>query len=200
MDALANQDINVVIHSSITGFEEASWNKVVEGKGVFLSIPYLKALEQAGIPGLTFRFALLKIDGEPVAAYCFQLVDLSFEGIGGILNLENYGGLSSSIAGTINNMLFKNAENYKPMLLVCGSLLSSGEYGIVAQDDVAIELFHGQILVLITDLIHQVVVSEGLAMHRAVGANIPKNRELPAWVKRDVVEHIHHIHRIFLQF
>lgn len=137
MDALANQDIKFVIHSSISEFEEASWNKVVEGKGVFLSIPYLKALEQAGIPGLTFRFALLKIDGEPVAAYCFQLVDLSFDGIGGILNLENYGGLSSSIAGTVNNMLFKNSENSKPMLLVCGSLLSSGEYGIVAQDDVS---------------------------------------------------------------
>ncbi|MFM7903175.1 MAG: hypothetical protein ACKPAD_14480 [Bacteroidota bacterium] len=135
MDALANQDIKFIVHPSISRFDEASWNKVVQGKGVFLSIPYLKALEQSGIPGLSFRFALLKVDGEPVAAYCFQLVDLSFDGIGGILNLENYGGLSSSIAGTVNNLLFKNSDDLKPLLLVCGSLLSSGEYGIVAKDD-----------------------------------------------------------------
>ncbi|MGR6088295.1 MAG: hypothetical protein ACU4F9_08965 [Arcticibacter sp.] len=135
MDAVTNQDIGFVIHSTITGHEESEWNKVVEGKGVFLSFPYLIALEKAGIPGLTFRYALLNINGEPVAVYCFQLVDLSFEGIGGILNLENYGGLSSSIAGTVNNLLFKNSDNSRPMLLVCGSLLSSGEYGIVAKDD-----------------------------------------------------------------
>ena len=138
MEAVNNQDIQFVIHSSIDGHEVASWHQVVEGKGIFLTIPYLQALEQSIIPGLTFRYALLKIKGEPVAAYCFQLVDLSFDGIGGILNLENYGGLSSSIAGTVNNLLFKNSDNSRPMLLVCGSLLSSGEYGITAKDDASI--------------------------------------------------------------
>jgi predicted N-acyltransferase len=137
VDAVNNQDIRFVIHPTIDGHDKGLWNDVVDGRGVFLSIPYLQALERAGIPGLSFRYALLEFNDEPIAVYCFQLVDLSFDGIGGVLNLENYGGISSSIAGTINNLLFKNSENSRPMLLVCGSLLSSGEYGIVAKDDVS---------------------------------------------------------------
>jgi hypothetical protein len=111
------------------------WEQVVSGRGFFVSLDYLKALENASIAGLSFRYVILYRANEPVAVFCFQAVDLSDEGLGGVLNLDQYGGLSSAIAATINGLLFKSNEQGKPTVLVCGSLLSSGEYGMVAIDD-----------------------------------------------------------------
>jgi predicted N-acyltransferase len=134
----SNQVVNINLKHSITEVDSLQWNEVVNGKGLFLSIPYLKAVEESNISGLSFRYAILEKARKPLAVFLFQAVDLSFEGVGGILNLDNYGGISAAVANSVNALLFKKGDSEKPIFLVCGSLLASGEYGMVGVDSSAL--------------------------------------------------------------
>lgn len=127
--------IDMDIYKSVNEIPIPAWNRLVYGKGVFLSFAYLKALEESQLPGLFFRYVVIKKEKAPVAAFVFQCVDLGNNELGGILNLDNYGGVNSSIASVVNKMLFKRSKGNGPCLMVCGSLLSSGEYGIAASDE-----------------------------------------------------------------
>jgi len=127
------KDVNV--YDTVTDVPLQDWNRLVDGKGAFLSFKYLKALEDSRLPGLFFRYAILKSQDNPVAAYVFQCVDLGNDELGGVLNLDNYGGVNSSIAASVNKLLFKRSKGKSPCVMVCGSLLSSGEYGIASVDE-----------------------------------------------------------------
>lgn len=139
MELATKQSLNFVLHHSIADVDSNRWNQVVKGQGVFLSIPYLTALEASSISGLSFRYVMMEKGGQPLAVFLFQVADLSYDGVGGVLNLENYGGISNAAANTVNAILFKKTEKGRPVFLVCGSLLASGEYGMVAADAVALE-------------------------------------------------------------
>lgn len=134
----SKHSLNFIYAHSIAELDAKRWNEVVRGKGVFLSIPYLKAVEASNIGGLSLRYVMMEKAGRPVAVYLFQAVDLSSEGVGGILNLDNYGGISAAVANSVNALLFKKNDHGKPVFLVCGSLLASGEYGMVGIDSSAL--------------------------------------------------------------
>ncbi|MFM7079560.1 MAG: hypothetical protein ACKOYC_07185 [Bacteroidota bacterium] len=126
--------IKLSVYKATNEIPTPTWNRLVYGKGAFLSFSYLKALEDSKLPGLFFRYVILKRKDLPVAAFVFQCVDLGSDELGGVLNLDNYGGVNSSIAVVVNRVLFKRSKGKRPCLLVCGSLLSSGEYGIASPD------------------------------------------------------------------
>lgn len=107
---------------------------MVQGKGVFMSLPYLKALEDASLPGLFFRYVILNRHKEPAAVLVFQFVELDNEGLGGVLHLEGYGGLPTFVSNKVNRIIFKRSDGNKSVFMVCGSLLSSGEYGIASNE------------------------------------------------------------------
>jgi hypothetical protein len=71
---------------------------------------------------------------KPVAVLYFQIIELS-GGPEGLLNLEDYGGLAVRLSSKLNNILFNSPTGKKSHLLVCGSMLVSGEYGISAIND-----------------------------------------------------------------
>ncbi len=139
---LAIEGFNMV--ESLPGYEAAVfnhyqeipielWNSCVTENNLFLSHRYLQVLEESSPPGMQFRYVILKSGGNAVAVIYFQLVNLSDAGLGGILNLEEYGGLAGSLSSRINDILFSPGKNKTSYILVCGNLLVSGEHGIAAK-------------------------------------------------------------------
>lgn len=111
------------------------WNNCISDGNLFLSPRYLSAAEKSCPPGMQFRYAILKTGGSAVAVIYFQLVNLSDAGLGGILNLDEYGGLAGSLSSRINDILFSPGKNRESFILVCGNLLVSGEHGVSAIND-----------------------------------------------------------------
>jgi len=81
---------------------------------------------------MQFRYAVLYNASKPEAVVYYQLVNLSDAGLGGILNLAEYGGLASSVSTRINDLIFSPGNGRKSFLLVCGNLLSSGDHAIAS--------------------------------------------------------------------
>jgi len=101
----------------------------------FLSSRYLEAIEQSGLAGLSFRYAVCYDGDDPVGVFYFQLADLSSREMGSILNLSGYGDLAAHIGDHIHRLLFMGRKNSKKWLLVCGSLLVSGNHGYALTDE-----------------------------------------------------------------
>ncbi len=125
----------VEIYSTVKDITSSEWNACLDPGSLFLSLKYLESAENSRLPGMQFRYALIRAGGEPVSVLYFQLVNLSDAGLGGILNLEEYGGLAGSMSSRINDILFRPGKNKESFILVCGNLLVSGEHGIAAVND-----------------------------------------------------------------
>ena len=129
----AKSKLSFEIFNSIKNVNADRWDNTA-GRNLFLQTDYLNALEQSQLSGIAFRYALIYENKIPVAVCYFQLADLTSKELGSIIHLENYGEIISSIGNKINAALFgsKYASN---ILLVCGSLLISGEHGIACTDE-----------------------------------------------------------------
>mgnify|MGYP001168748537 CR=1 FL=1 len=125
----------VKVYSSIDQIEPFEWEKCIDVNHFFLSVKYLKIVEESSLPGLQLRYAVIRYESEIKAVLYFQVINLSDTGLGGILNLEEYGGLASSLSSRINDLLFSPGGDKTSYLLVCGNLLVSGDHGIAARDN-----------------------------------------------------------------
>ncbi|MBK8876047.1 MAG: hypothetical protein IPN13_20070 [Bacteroidetes bacterium] len=123
------------LRDSVSGFAQSDWNSCISKEKLFLTRDYLSVCEKSNLPGLSNRFLLLRKNGAPCAIAYFQLINLSDAGLGGILNLDEYGGLAGTVSGKINKLLFHPGSGNSSLLLVCGNLLISGNHGISAIDD-----------------------------------------------------------------
>jgi|SRR5688572_1109645 len=125
----------IELYRNVDELPVSSWESVVKTSSLFLSLRYLKTAESSNLPGMHFRYAIIRHEQNPVAVLYFQLVNLSDAGLGGILNLEEYGGLAGSISSRINDILFSPGKNKSSYILVCGNLLVSGNHGVAAIND-----------------------------------------------------------------
>ncbi len=123
------------LRDSVSGFAQSDWDSCISKEKLFLTRDYLSVCEKSNLPGLSNRFLLLRKNGAPCAIAYFQLINLSDAGLGGILNLDEYGGLAGTVSGKINKLLFHPGSGNSSLLLVCGNLLISGNHGISAIDD-----------------------------------------------------------------
>ncbi|MBL0343470.1 MAG: hypothetical protein IPP71_23005 [Bacteroidetes bacterium] len=133
-------DINecrVDVFDSITDVPLDKWENCIEMDDLFLSKKYLSVVERSALPGMKVRYVILSYDDSVKAILYFQVINLSDAGLGGILNLEEYGGLAATISTRINDLLFSPSGEKSSFLLVCGNLLLSGDHGIRAVDDEA---------------------------------------------------------------
>jgi hypothetical protein len=99
-------DYDGELRESVSGFSESDWDSCIPEEKIFLTRSYLSVCETSNLPGLSNRFLLLRKNGNPCAIAYFQLINLSDAGLGGILNLEGYGGLAGTVSGKINKLLF----------------------------------------------------------------------------------------------
>jgi len=126
--------LEILLYHSFDKVNRQHWESCLTPGNIFLSSKYLISAEKSKIPQLQFRYAILYLHHKPVAVLCFQIIELSGGGEG-LINLEDYGGLAMSLSTKLNNLLFNSPTGKKSYMLVCGSMLASGEYGISAISD-----------------------------------------------------------------
>lgn len=160
------------LYESIAGVNSSDWDSCVADSALFLTRKYLKTCEESSLPGLQFRYLTMKLDGVPKAIAYFQLVNLSDAGLGGILNLEEYGGLAGSLSGRINNILFDPDSGRSSFLLVCGNLLISGNHGIAAVDENSFQAVAGAIV----------------QVKKAIERSLPSNSRIVGYMVKDFYE------------
>ncbi len=114
-----NQQISTEIFSSVETLDVTSWETINNDRNVYLTLPYLKGLEQ-GLPLMDFRYIVFYNESkEPVGlGYC-QIVKIT-------KNEINTDALTQRMGG----MLPKNLLNSLDLrVLICGNAFASGENG-----------------------------------------------------------------------
>ncbi len=68
------RDVQFALAERVGHLDAAAWDALTRGAGVFLQRPFLQALEAATPANLAPRYALMYLDGAPIAALHLQLV------------------------------------------------------------------------------------------------------------------------------
>ncbi len=179
----AAPDHQVEVFSSVNEVPVAVWNQCLEESNLFLSLNYLGAAERSALPGMQFRYAVIRSGDTPVAVLYFQVVNLSDAGLGGILNLEEYGGLAGSLSTRINDILFSPGKNKESCILVCGNLLVSGEHGVAAVNDEEFKL----------------AIEAINPIKKVIAHSLPSHTRLVAFMVKDFFGHLNTIARPILK-
>lgn len=157
------------LFKSVNDLPAADWDSCLSQKGIFLTRRYLNVAELSSLPGMSFRYAILYLTGKPAAILYFQLINLSDSGLGGVLNLEEYGGLAGSVSNRINDLVFNPGNGKHSYLLVCGNLLLSGEHAIAAIDDQA----------------YQIAVSSVSTLKKSILVSLESDAKIVAFMVKD---------------
>ncbi|HZI11852.1 MAG TPA: hypothetical protein VE153_15820 [Myxococcus sp.] len=112
------------LFSSAEALPEADWRAVVDAGHVFLQPAYLRALERSRPERMTFRYALFRDAGRPVAVASFQCVDFGMDGFGPNLLPEGAAG-HSFVRARLKRVLGR----MRVRVLVCGNLFVCGPHG-----------------------------------------------------------------------
>lgn len=173
----------IEVFTSVDDILPSEWQQCLNDSNPFLSLRYLSAAEKSKLPGMQFRYAIIRSSGQPVSVLYFQLVNLSDAGLGGILNLDEYGGLAGSLSSRINDILFSPGKNKESYILVCGNLLVSGEHGVAAVSDEEFKL-----------AIEAIAPAKKIIAH-----SLPANARLVAFMVKDFYDHLNGIARPILK-
>lgn len=144
-------EISFEIFKSVNEFSAQIWNKIA-GNKIFLQYDYLRALENSGTAGISFRYVIINKNKIPGAILNFQIADLTSKELGSFINLENYGTVLQIAGNKINDLLFSRSKYTSNNLLVCGSLFVSGEYGISC----AGEKFYAEVIQIHPEIINKI--------------------------------------------
>jgi len=107
------------IYNHTDAIPRMDWNSV--NHNLFLSIPYLKALEDTLSKNMDFRYIIFYSKKSPVALAVTQLINFNPT----LLNIQEF---PCKINTALKKILFKNLD---VKVLVCGNLFSCGEHGFV---------------------------------------------------------------------
>jgi hypothetical protein len=120
-------DYKFSISDSIVLVNHDHWNHLLKSGNIYLSIPYLQALEETLIK-LDFRYVLVyDQQNKPILAAYFQLVDFKDQ------NRDYANWLSNKFGQKVIEKIFKSLDM---KLLVGGNLFACGENGFVASNDI----------------------------------------------------------------
>jgi hypothetical protein len=162
-------DHSVFLYDFIEQVPASDWLACNADHNFFLTPAYLKACEKSHLPGLQVRYAVVHNGNGPIAGMYFQASNLSDAGLGGVLNLEDYGMIAGAITSRINSFLFEPGEGKSSHLLVCGNLLVSGDHGIAAVDDAAFQI--------------ALTVLEPIL--KLLSSGFPAGKKVVAWMAKD---------------
>ncbi len=116
-----NTSLRYDFYSHTKDIPAIDWNGLNPKDNIFLSLAYLKTLEDTLSDTVRFRYILFYDKKTPVALAAAQLI--KFNPLQ--LKLQEF---PCKISDTIKNTLFKNLD---VKVLVCGNLFSCGEHGFV---------------------------------------------------------------------
>ncbi len=147
----------ISLFDSVHHLPEAQWNRVLQKNNFFMSIPYLSTMEDNPPANMRFRYAMVYVGKKAVAAAYFQLLDLSGENLGSLIDptkKEEKKGVRESL----KEYFRKKAGKMSVELLICGNAFASGEYGFCHTEEIGEEdAFHA-----LADTIYRLRRSEKL--------------------------------------
>jgi len=109
---------DIVFSNSIDDVNQDHWEKVLNGENIYLTEPYLKALE-TGLTAYGFRYFIFYSDDQPIGiGYC-QIIHITSSEI-------NAKDLSKRMGGVLPKSII-NSIDIK--VLICGNAFASGENG-----------------------------------------------------------------------
>lgn len=121
-------ELKLTFFDSVNLINKDDWLKITAQKNIYLSLPYLRAVEESLKDSISFRYVLFYNDEyKPVAAAYIQ-----------VLNFEDKG-------NQFSNMLSNFGEKVKEKILslldfkvlVCGNVFGTGENGFVYDDSIS---------------------------------------------------------------
>jgi predicted N-acyltransferase len=119
------------------------WSKVTKDS-FFMQHAYLSAMESNPPTNMHFRYALVYDGKEPIAACYFQLIDLSAESLGTLVDPEKENRGAKTFKENVKDLLKKNAGKVSVRILICGNAFASGEHGFICAKGVdKAKAFHG---------------------------------------------------------
>jgi len=104
---------------------------ILKNDSLLISENYFKTLEEALIPGMSFRYVFFLKNNIPKGFYYFQLINLSSKELGKIVHLDPYSKTLNHFSGVINAILFGAKKDKPHYLLIGGNMIISGEFGII---------------------------------------------------------------------
>lgn len=91
-------------------------------------------MENSSTSGLSFRYVCLEEKNEVQGAFYFQVINLSSNELGQIVNFEPYSKLVSGLSLLVQKMLFGVKKDKPHYLVICGNMYLSGNYGILYEN------------------------------------------------------------------
>lgn len=120
-------DLRLSFFDSIDLINKSHWNQVVGDRNVYLSLPYLKAIESALSNEMEFRYIIFyNQDSKPVMVSSVQLVNF-------VDKNSKYNELLCKIGDKIKH---KVLDMLDIKVMVCGNVFACGENGFAHTDDI----------------------------------------------------------------
>ncbi len=123
----------ISIFDSIDFVNPAHWNSVLNAENLFLSIPYLQAMESTPPLNMRYRYAIMYQEKKPAAIAYFQIVHLTG---GSVIPVDPEHKETNRLKDNLKKFLIKQSENVSTMVLICGNAFVSGENGFHYSKDV----------------------------------------------------------------
>lgn len=122
----SDKQLSFITRTSVVQINPEHWKCVVDNRNIYLTLPYLRALEKGKSGEMGFFYSLIYKGGIPVAVAVFQLVRFEYK-----KSLQR-------------KTLFKHLSdeqnedgNISMNILVCGNAFSDGENGFLWTDQIS---------------------------------------------------------------
>lgn len=116
-----NKSLQYELYDNVDDIVIKDWNLGNPENNLFLTLSYLKTLEDSLSQTMSFRYIIFYQKGIPVGIAATQLINFNSTQ----LKFQEF---PCKIGDTIKNTLFKNLD---VKVLICGNLFSCGEHGFV---------------------------------------------------------------------
>ncbi len=137
------EKLRLTICDSVTLVNEAHWQQVINGSNIYLSLPYLQAMEDALQSDTTFKYILFyNNDSKPVAVAAVQIMAFVDNGNQSI-------DLWCKIGDTVRKMITRFHDMH---MMVCGNLFSCGENGFFFTDDITADEAYANLSAALRDI------------------------------------------------
>lgn len=122
-------DLKLSIYDSIHLVNTEHWNTLVENRNIFLSLPYLSALEDSKPKGVDFRYVVFYDDHlNPIGVAVLQILDIQEK------NLRN-----QTYTDEVCHVKYKLLNSLQIQALICGNIFATGEHGWLFVDTISKE-------------------------------------------------------------
>lgn len=126
-----SKDFKLSFFDSVNLINSTHWNNVVDNKNVFLSLEYLKSLEDSLKDKIQFRYIIYYTDDySPVGVSVAQILDFENKN-------SKYDDTLCIVGNKLKNKIIKS---FNLKVLVCGNVFACGENGFMFKESVGHQL------------------------------------------------------------